>query len=68
MNSVAKPYDSAIVVLLGNGSSFVTAPGSPFRVAPGAYNLAVGDINEDSKLDLVSSSFELNSITVLLGR
>jgi hypothetical protein len=42
--------------------------GSPFRVAPGSYQLAAGDINEDGKVDLVASSFEGETVSILLGR
>jgi hypothetical protein len=62
VNSVARPYDSAITVLLGNGRTFVPAPGSPFRAAPGAYRMAAGDVDEDGRLDLVTSSFEGDSV------
>ena len=34
----------------------------------GAYNLAVGDVNEDGKLDVAASSFEGDGVTILLGR
>ena len=68
VNSVSRPYNSAVVVLLGSGASFAPAPGSPYRVAPGAYRMTAGDINEDGKLDIATSSFEGDSVTVLLGR
>ena len=67
VNSVARPYDSAVTVLLGNGSAFTPAPGSPIRVGPGAYWMAAGDIDEDGRLDLVTSSSG-DSVTVLLGQ
>ena len=66
VNSRVRPYESKLAVLLGD--SFGAASGSPFTVGHGAYQLAVGDINEDGKLDVVTSSFESDSIEVLLGR
>jgi len=68
VNSVARPYNSAVAVLLGNGTTFTPATGSPYRVGPGAYRMAAGDIDEDGKLDIVTSSFEGEAIHVLLGR
>jgi hypothetical protein len=62
------PDNSSVTVLLGGGRTFLPAPGSPFRVGPGAYNLATGDINEDGKSDVVASSFAGESVTVLLGQ
>jgi hypothetical protein len=66
VNSRMRPYESQVAVLLGGG--FAVAPGSPFPVGRGAYQLAVGDINEDGRPDIVTSSFESDSISVLLGR
>ena len=63
------PFDSRIVVLLSDGrDGFVPASGSPFPAAPGAYTMAVGDINGDGKLDVAASSFESSALTILLGR
>jgi hypothetical protein len=62
------PFASSVTVLLGDGRGYVPAPGSPFRTGPGAYNLTVGDVNQDGKLDVAASSFEGNAVTVLLGR
>jgi len=63
------PFDSRIVVLLGDGhGGFMLAPGSPFPVGPGAYGFAVGDIDENGKLDIVASSFESSALTILLNR
>jgi hypothetical protein len=65
----AAPFESKAVVLLGDGHGrFAPAPGSPFPVGPGAYRLAVADVNEDGKLDIATSSFEGNAVTLLLGR
>ena len=66
VNSRVRPYDSKVAVLLGD--SFAAAGGSPFPVGHGAYQLSVGDVDEDGKLDVVTSSFEGDSISVLLGR
>ena len=66
VNSRVRPYESKVALLLGG--SFAAATGTPFPVGNGAYQLAVGDINEDGKPDVVTSSFETDSISVLLGR
>ena len=66
VNSRARPYESKVAVLLGDG--FGGAAGSPLPVGNGAYQLAVGDVDEDGKTDVVTSSFESDSISVLLGR
>jgi len=67
--SHSPPFRFKVVVLLGDGrGGFKSAPGSPFAVGPGAYELAVGDVNEDGTLDIVASSFEGDAVTVLLGQ
>ena len=63
-----KPFRSRVVLLLGDGQSFTLAPGLPFPVGLGAYNVAVGDVNEDGKPDVATSSFEGDGVTILLGR
>jgi hypothetical protein len=68
VNSVSRPYTSAVIVLLGSDTTLAPAAGSPFRVGPGAYRMAAGDINEDGKLDIATSSFEGDAVSVLLGR
>lgn len=62
------PFGSRIVVLLGQRGGFAPAAGSPFGAGPGAYNLTVGDVNEDGRPDVAASSFEGDAVTVLLGR
>jgi hypothetical protein len=58
----------SVSVLLGEGLAFPRARQSSFRAGPGAYDLAVGDLNGDRKPDVVASSFESRAVTVLLGR
>jgi hypothetical protein len=62
------PFESRIVVLLGDEEQFTPAAGSPFPAGPGAYTATVGDIDEDGSLDIAASSFEGDSVTMLLGR
>jgi hypothetical protein len=62
------PYKSRVEILLGDGRGFASAPGSPFPVGPGAYNVAVGDVDENGELDIAASSFEGDGVTILLGR
>lgn len=45
---------------------FAAAPGSPIAVACGASNVVVGDLNNDSKPDLVVACGQDRAITVLL--
>ena len=64
----AQASGSRVAVLLGDGRGFVSAPGSPFPVGRGAYYLAVGDVNEDGRLDIAAASFEGDAVTLLFGR
>ena len=58
----------SVTVLLGEGPSFPRTRQTSFPAGPGAYNLAVGDVNGDERPDVVASSFESRAVTVLLGR
>lgn len=49
-------------------SLFATAPGSPISIADEASNIAIGDMNNDKKLDLVVACAKSRSIIVLLGK
>lgn len=68
VQSQAAPYDSKVAVFLGAGGGFARAEGSPFPAGNGAYKVALGDVNEDGRLDIASSSFEGKAVTILLGR
>jgi hypothetical protein len=68
VDSRQAPYEAKVVVLLGGGRGFKPAPGSPYAVGPGAYTLAVGDVNEDGRADIVAASFEGDAVSLLLHR
>lgn len=60
--------DNSVSVLLGDGSGgFAPAPGSPFAVGRAPYPHAVGDVNGDGNLDIVTPNVGSNNVTVLLG-
>jgi hypothetical protein len=58
----------SVTVLLADGQACPRARQHAFRAGPGAYNLAVGDVNADKRPDVVASSFESDAVTVLVGR
>lgn len=58
----------SVSVLLGDGrGGFRPAPDSPFPVGRAPYPLAVGDVNNDGKPDIVTPNVGSNNLTVLLG-
>lgn len=60
--------DNSVSVLLGNGrGSFAPASGSPFAVGRAPYPHAVGDVNKDGNLDIVTPNVGSGNVTVLLG-
>ena len=60
--------DNSVSVLLGNGrGSFAPAAGSPVAVGRAPYPHAVGDVNKDGNLDIVTPNVGGNSVSVLLG-
>lgn len=60
--------DNSVSVLLGNGrGNFMPAPGSPFAVGRAPYPHAVGDVNKDGNLDIVTPNVGGDSVSVLLG-
>ena len=67
-NDLVLATENSVTVLLNGKSGLAPAAGSPFAAGPGAYYLAIGDINQDGKPDVVASSFEGKAVTVLLRR
>lgn len=58
----------AVAVLLNDGKgSFRPAPRSPFGVGREPYPLALGDVNGDGRLDIVTPNVGGASVSVLLG-
>ena len=54
----------SVLLNRGNGT-FTPAPSSPYNIGTEAFAVAVADINQDRKSDLVAAT--VNSVTVLLG-
>jgi len=65
---IAEYTAGTVTILLGDGKGgFSPAPGSPATVGSGVYGVALGDINDDGKLDIVTGNQNSNDATVLLG-
>jgi len=60
--------DNSVSVLLGDGrGNFKAAAKSPFAVGRAPYPHAIGDVNRDGNLDIVTPNVGSNNVTVLLG-
>ncbi len=63
---------NGVAVLLGDGKGgFTAVAGSPFAAinssSPHNHGLVLGDMNSDSRVDIVTSNSNDNSVSVLLG-
>jgi hypothetical protein len=66
--AIANFGSNNVTVLLGNGTGgFTTATGSPVAVGNAPAAIAIGDFNDDGKVDLVVANSSDNTITILLG-
>jgi hypothetical protein len=65
---VANRSDNNILLLLGNGDgTFTPAPGSPPQTGSKPSAVIAIDLNNDTKLDLVTTNSGDNTVSVLLG-
>ena len=57
-----------VTVLLGNGKGgFTVAPDSPYRVEDLPYFAALGDLDDDRRLDLIITHNDSSLVTIMLG-
>lgn len=70
--AISQSEHDAVDVYFGDGAGrFSLAPGSPFLVSQSpefnTHNLQLADINEDGKLDIITTSNQRNSLTTMFG-
>ena len=63
---VVATIGNSIRVLLGDGRG-AFKPGAAIPAGPGAWRMSMADLNGDGAIDLVTSSADNNSVSVLLG-
>jgi hypothetical protein len=63
---VVATIGNSIRVLLGDGRGGFK-PGAAIPAGPGAWRMSMADLNGDGAIDLVTSSADNNSVSVLLG-
>jgi subtilisin family serine protease len=56
----------SVAVMLGDGKGHLS-PGRIYRGQPGMFNIALGDLNGDGKLDVISANQETDSVSVYLN-
>jgi len=65
---IAEYTAGTVTILLGDGKGgFSPAPGSPVTAGSGVYGVALGDLDHDGKLDIVTGNQNSDDATVLLG-
>ena len=67
--AIGNKAEQTVSIFLSQGNGrFVAAQGSPFPAGPEPNDIAVADVNNDGKLDLVIANHGSPYVTVLLGK